>query len=66
MKKLEKQTIELEEVKRQLTKALRQLSNTEEELLRLRQQQTDVTALEKQVRAKSYEYLSFARCAKTG
>lgn len=50
MKKLEKQAIELEEVKRQLTSALRQLSSAEEELLRLRQRQQDVVALEKQVR----------------
>lgn len=50
MKKLEKQAIELEEVKRQLTAALRQLSSAEEELLRLRQRQSDVTALEKQVK----------------
>ncbi|XP_065217699.1 protein outspread isoform X2 [Planococcus citri] len=49
MKKLEKQAIELEEVKRQLTSALRQLSSAEEELLRLRQRQQDVTALEKQM-----------------
>lgn len=49
MKKLEKQAIELEEVKRQLTAALRQLSSAEEELLRLRQKQSDVAALEKQV-----------------
>lgn len=40
---------ELEEVKHQLTSVLRELSNAEEELLRLRQRKADVTALEKQI-----------------
>ncbi|XP_054268632.1 protein outspread isoform X2 [Macrosteles quadrilineatus] len=47
--KVQSQSCELQEVKRQLTAVLRQLSSAEEELLRLRQRKVDVSALEKQV-----------------
>ncbi|XP_075221096.1 myosin phosphatase Rho interacting protein outspread isoform X3 [Lycorma delicatula] len=48
--KLEKgNSTELEELKKQLTGALRELSNAEEELIRLRQRKADISALETQV-----------------
>lgn len=40
---------ELQEVKGQLTSVLRELSNAEEELIRLRQRKADVSSLDKQV-----------------
>lgn len=43
------QSAELQDVKRQLTSVLRELSSAEEELLRLRQRKVDVSALETQV-----------------
>ncbi|RZF35542.1 hypothetical protein LSTR_LSTR010233, partial [Laodelphax striatellus] len=42
-------TNELEEIKKQLTGALRELSSAEEELLRLRQRKADISSLETQV-----------------
>ncbi|XP_060843007.1 protein outspread-like isoform X2 [Rhopalosiphum padi] len=44
-----KQTDELDDVKKQLTSVLCQLSNAEQELIRLRQRKHDVLALQKQV-----------------
>jgi len=44
-----KQTDELVDVKKQLTSVLCQLSNAEQELIRLRQRKHDVLALQKQV-----------------
>ncbi|CAH1714851.1 unnamed protein product [Aphis gossypii] len=46
-----KQTDELDDVKKQLTSVLCQLSNAEQELIRLRQRKHDVLALQKQVEA---------------
>jgi hypothetical protein len=44
-----KQADELVDVKKQLTGVLCQLSNAEQELIRLRQRKNDVLALQKQV-----------------
>ncbi|XP_046680312.1 protein outspread isoform X3 [Homalodisca vitripennis] len=49
LERVQNQGGELQEVKRQLTSVLRELSSAEEELLRLRQRKVDVSALEKQV-----------------
>lgn len=49
LEQVQGQAGELEEVKHQLTSVLRELSNAEEELLRLRQRKADVAGLEKQV-----------------
>lgn len=46
---MEKQADELVDVKKQLTTVLCQLSNAEQELIRLRQRKQDVLALQKQV-----------------
>lgn len=46
---MEKQADELVDVKKQLTGVLCQLSNAEQELIRLRQRKQDVLALQKQV-----------------
>lgn len=46
---MDKQTDELVDVKKQLTSVLCQLSNAEQELIRLRQRKHDVLALQKQV-----------------
>jgi len=44
-----KQTDDLVDVKKQLTSVLCQLSNAEQELIRLRQRRHDVLALQKQI-----------------
>jgi len=44
-----KQTDDLIDVKKQLTSVLCQLSNAEQELIRLRQRKHDVLALQKQI-----------------
>jgi len=44
-----KQTDDLVDVKKQLTSVLCQLSNAEQELIRLRQRKHDVLALQKQI-----------------
>lgn len=49
MGRVGKQTDELVDVKKQLTSVLCQLSNAEQELIRLRQRKHDVLALQKQV-----------------
>lgn len=49
MGRVGKQTDELDDVKKQLTSVLCQLSNAEQELIRLRQRKHDVLALQKQV-----------------
>lgn len=49
MGRVGKQTDDLVEVKKQLTSVLCQLSNAEQELIRLRQRKHDVLALQKQV-----------------
>lgn len=49
MGRVEKQTDDLVDVKKQLTSVLRQLSNAEQELIRLRQRRHDVLALQKQI-----------------
>lgn len=49
LERVKTQSSELQEVKRQLTSVLCELSNAEEELLRLRQRKVDVSSLEKQV-----------------
>lgn len=51
MGRVGKQTDELDDVKKQLTSVLCQLSNAEQELIRLRQRKHDVLALQKQVEA---------------
>lgn len=53
------QATELEDVKHQLTSVLRELSNAEEELLRLRQHKSDVNSLEKQVPMNNFSLLCF-------
>lgn len=49
MGRVGKQTDDLVDVKKQLTSVLCQLSNAEQELIRLRQRKHDVLALQKQV-----------------
>lgn len=49
MGRVGKQADDLVEVKKQLTSVLCQLSNAEQELIRLRQRKHDVLALQKQV-----------------
>lgn len=49
MGRVGKQTDDLVDVKKQLTSVLCQLSNAEQELIRLRQRKHDVLALQKQI-----------------
>lgn len=49
MGRVGKQTDDLIDVKKQLTSVLCQLSNAEQELIRLRQRKHDVLALQKQI-----------------
>lgn len=49
MGRVGKQTDDLVDVKKQLTGVLCQLSNAEQELIRLRQRRHDVLALQKQI-----------------
>lgn len=49
MGRVGKQAEDLVDVKKQLTSVLCQLSNAEQELIRLRQRKNDVMALQKQV-----------------
>lgn len=49
MGRVGKQTDDLVDVKKQLTSVLCQLSNAEQELIRLRQRRHDVLALQKQI-----------------
>lgn len=53
MGRVGKQADELVDVKKQLTGVLCQLSNAEQELIRLRQRKNDVLALQKQVETMS-------------